>query len=127
MRVVGSLLALLAVLAIGHFIFRAQVTSGLQQSAPPAEQIDVLGVTADLEAIAQAERMYLASHGDYASVEQLQQEGSIAFSPGNRRGYNYVADLDDGQHFKVTAKPAEPSKQSWPTLFIDQTMHVSRQ
>jgi len=127
MRVVGSLLVVLVVLAIGYFIFKAQFTKGPQQGAPPMEQIDVVGVTADLQSIAQAERMYLASHGNYATLDQLQQEGSITFSPGMRRGYNYVADLDDGQHFKVTAKPADPSKQGWPTLAIDETMQVSRQ
>lgn len=127
MRVVGSLLALLIVLAIGYFIFKTQFTKGPQQGAPPMEQIDVVGVTADLQAVAQAERLYLASHGDYANLDQLQQEGSITFSAGNRRGYNYVVDLDDGQHFKVTARPADPSKQGWPTLAIDETMQVSRQ
>ena len=127
MKVVGSLLGVLIVLAIGYFIFKAQFTKGPQQGAPPMEQIDVVGVTADLQSIAQAERMYLASHGNYATLDQLQQEGSITFSPGMRRGYNYVADLDDGQHFKVTAKPADPSKQGWPTLAIDETMQVSRQ
>jgi hypothetical protein len=127
MKVVGSLLALLIVLAIGYFIFKAQFTEGPQQGAPPVEQIDVIGVTADLQAIAQAERMYLASHGNYATLDQLQQEGSIAFSGSNRRGYNYVAEPDDGQHFKVTARPTDPSKRGWPTLSIDETMQVSRQ
>jgi hypothetical protein len=91
------------------------------------EQIDVVGVTFDVQAIAQAERMYLASHGNYATVDQIQQEGSVTFSPGNRRGYSYEADLDDGQHFKVTAKPADPSKHGWPTQAIDETRQVSRQ
>jgi hypothetical protein len=127
MRVVGSLLALLIVLAIGYFIFKAQFAKGPQQGAPPMEQIDVVGVTTDLQAIAQAERMYLASHGAYATVDELQLEGSITFSPSNRRGYSYVADLDDGQHFKVTARPVDPSKQGWPTLAVDETMQVSRQ
>lgn len=127
MRIVASLLALLIVLAIGYFIFKAQFTKGPQQGVPPMEQIDVVGVTADLQAIAQAERMYLAGHADYATVDQLQREGSITFSPSNRRGYNYLTDLDDGQHFKVTARPVDPSKQGWPTLAIDETMQVSRQ
>jgi hypothetical protein len=127
MKVVGSLLALLIVAAIGYFIFKAQFARGPQQGTPPMEQIDVIGVTSDLQSIAQAERMYLASHGTYATLDQLQQEGSITFSPSSRRGYNYAADLDDGQHFKVTARPADPSKQGWPTLAIDETMQVSRQ
>ena len=127
MRAVGSLLALLIVLAIGYFIFKTQFAKGPQQGTPPMEQIDVIGVTSDLQSIAQAERMYLASHATYATLDQLQQEGSITFSPSSPRGYNYAADLDDGQHFKVTARPADPSKQGWPTLAIDETMQVSRQ
>src|SRR5271157_5976530 len=71
MKVVGSLLALLTVLAIGYFIFKTQFAKGPQQGAPPMEQIDVIGVTTDLQAIAQAERMYLASHGAYVAVDQL--------------------------------------------------------
>jgi len=126
MRAVGSLLALLIVVAIGYFIFKTQFAKGPQQGTPPMEQIDAIGVTTDLQAIAQAERMYLAGHGAYATVDQLQQEGSITFSPSNRRGYNYVAELDDGQHFKVSAKPVDASKQGWPTLAIDETMQVSR-
>lgn len=127
MRVVGLLLALLVVLAIEYFTFKAQFTKGPQQGAPPTEQIDEVGVTADLQAIAQAERMYLASHVNYATVDQLEQEGSIAFSAGNRWGYEYVTDLDDAQHLKVTVKPAHPSRQGWPTLAIDETIRVSRQ
>jgi hypothetical protein len=127
MRVAGSLLALLVVLDIGYFIFKTQFAKAPREGTAPMEQIDVIGVTTDLQAIAQAERMYLASHGAYATVDQLRQEGSVTFSPSNRRGYNYVADLDDGQHFKVTARPVDPSKQGWPTLTIDETMQVSRQ
>lgn len=127
MKAVGSLLALLIVLAIAYFIFRSQFTQEPQQGAPSVEQIDVVGVTADLQAIAQAERMYLASHGNYTTIDQLEEEGSITFSPRNRRGYNYVTDPDDGQHFKVTASPVDPSKQGRPTLAIDETMEVSRQ
>ena len=126
MRVVGSLLALLTVLAIGYFILKTQFAKGPQQGAPPVQQVDAIGVTTDLEAIAQAEKMYLASHGAYATVDQLHEEGSITFSPSDRRGYNYAADLDDGQHFRVTARPVDPSKQGWPTLTIDDTMQVSR-
>ena len=70
----------------------------------------MVGVKSDLLAIAQAERMYLASHGSYASVDELQQDGSITFSGANRRGYSYTAEVDDGQHFKITARPATPPK-----------------
>ena len=87
----------------------------------------MVGVKTDLLAIAQAERLYLASHGSYAGIDQLQQDGAISFSGANRRGYNYIADVNDGQHFKITAAPSDPAKIGWPTLSIDENMEVTQE
>ena len=38
-----------------------------------------------------------------------------------------AAEVDDGQHFKITAKPVDPAKASWPTISIDELMQVSQQ
>ena len=113
--------------AIIWFVMKSQYSQGPAGAQPPAETIDVVGVKSDLLAIAQAERLYLASHGSYVSVDELQQDGSITFSGANRRGYTYTAELDDGQHFKITATPSDPAKASWPTLSIDETMQVTQQ
>ena len=127
MKAAASIIGLLIVLVIGWFVVKSQFTQGPAGGAPPKQTIDVVGVRSDLLAIAQAERMYLASHGSYTTLEQLQQDGSLTFSGANRRGYNYVADIDDGQHFKITATPSDPAKQGWPTLSIDESMQVSQQ
>lgn len=127
MKKVGGLVGLVIALGIGLFIFKAQMTQGPTGGAPPQETIDVTGVENDLIAIGQAERMYLASHGSYASLEQLQQEGAITFSDGRRRGYSYSVESDDGRHFRVTAAPSDPAKKDWPTLAIDETMQVTKQ
>jgi hypothetical protein len=37
-----------------------------------------------------------------------------------------AADVDDGQHFKITAAPSGPAKESWPTLSIDENMEVTQ-
>ena len=124
MRAVASVLGLVIVLAIGWFIIKSQFTQGPMGGAAPKQQIDVVGVKADLLAIGQAERLYLASHGSYASLDQLQQDGAITFSGTNRRGYNYSADVDDGQHFKITAMP---STEGWPSLSIGENMSVTQQ
>jgi hypothetical protein len=113
-------------LAIGYYIVKSEYVQGPTGGAPPKEIIDVVGVKNDLLAIGQAERVYLASHGSYASLDQLQQDGAITFSGTNRRGYNYVADVDDGQHFRITATPSDPAKQGWPTLTVDDTMQISQ-
>jgi hypothetical protein len=126
MRAAGAILGLVIALAIGYYIVKSEYVQGPTGGAPPKEVIDVVGVKNDLLAIGQAERMYLASHGSYASVDQLQQDGAITFSGTNRRGYNYVAEVDDGQHFRITATPSDPAKQGWPTLTVDDTMQISQ-
>jgi hypothetical protein len=88
--------------------------------------MDVVGVKMDLAAMGQAERLYLASHGSYAGLEQLRQEGVISFSGVGRPGYNYTIEFDDGQHFKITAAPSGPAQAGWPTLWIDENMEVKQ-
>jgi hypothetical protein len=127
MKAAGSILGLVIVVAIIWFVVKSQYSQGPGGTQPPAETINVVGVKSDLLAIAQAERMYVASHGSYASVDELQQDGSIAFSGANRRGYSYTAEVDDGQHFKITAMPTDPSKANWPILIIDEMMQVTQQ
>jgi hypothetical protein len=126
MKAGGMIVGLVIVVAIIWFVMKAQYSQGPAGAQPPAETINVVGVKSDLLAIAQAERMYMASHGSYVSVDELQQDGSITFSGANRRGYSYTAEVDDGQHFKITAKPTDPAKSSWPTLSIDETMQVTQ-
>jgi Tfp pilus assembly protein PilE len=125
-RKVGGLVGVVIVLGIGYYIVKTQLQH-LAGGAPPQQVIDVAGVKADLLAIAQAERIYLANHGSFASLDQLQQEGSLSFSGSSHRGYSYAADVDDGQHFKITAAPSDPAKRGWPTLAIDEAMQVTQQ
>ena len=127
MKAAASVLGLVIVLAIVWMVIKTQFTQGPTGAAPPKQVIDVVGVKTDLVTIAQAERLYLASHGSYASINQLQQDGAISFSAANRRGYNYAADVNDGQHFKITAAPSDPAKIGWPTLSIGENMEVTEQ
>ncbi len=122
MRTVASIVAVVVVLAIALFLFRTQLTKA--PAAPPQQQIDTAGVINDLVALGEAERLYLANHGSYATLDELQQEGSVAFSPSHRHGYRYTAQVDDGQHFRITAAPDDPSAAGGPTFSIDDTMQV---
>jgi len=124
-RAVG-LLGVVIALGAGYYIFKMQITEGPTGEAPPQQTIDVAGVKNDLLAIAQAERLYLASHGSYASLEQLQQDGAISFSGSNRRGYNFSVEIS-GEHFRVVATPVDPEKTGWPTLAIDESMQIAQQ
>jgi hypothetical protein len=127
MKAAGGVLGLVFVLAITWFVLKSQYSGGPAGEKPPVETIDVVGVKSDLLAIAQAERIYLASHGSYVAVDELQNDGSLSFSGAGRRGYKYTAVLDDGEHFKITATPDNPAKAGWPTLAIDDTMQVTQQ
>jgi hypothetical protein len=126
MKKVGGLLGIVIALGVGYFIFKAEMTQGPAGAAPPQQIIDVVGVKNDLLVIGQAERTYMASHGSYASIEQLEQDGALQFSGTSRRGYNYAAEIA-GEHFRVVATPADPAKAGWPTLAIDDLMQVVQQ
>ena len=121
MKTVGTILGLLLLVAMICFVTRWQ----LSQAPPPDETINEVGIKSDLLRIAEAEKKYMASHGSYASINKLQQDGLIRFSGLRWGGYFYTAEVNDGQHFKITARPTEVSKAAWPTLSIDETMQVS--
>jgi hypothetical protein len=127
MKKVGGLIGLILALAIGYFVFKAEMTQGPTGGAPPQQAIDTTGVEGDLVAIGQAEKMYLAAHGTYASFDQLKQEAMTTFGDGSRRGYQYSIDFDGGQHFHITATPVDPAKKGWPTVSMDETMQVQKQ
>jgi hypothetical protein len=126
MKATASLLGLVIVLAIVWMVVKTQFKQGPTGGAPLKQVVDVVGVKTDLLAIAQAERLYLASHGSYAGIDQLQQDGVMTFSTTNRRGYNYTSDFNDGQQFRITAVPSGPSEEGWPTLSIDENMEVTQ-
>ena len=126
MKAGATILGLVIVVAIIWFAVKSQFTQGPTGGQPPAQVIDVVGVKNDLLGIAQAERMYLASHGSYATIVELQQEGLLSFKGDVRRGYSYSAELDDGQHFKITAAPVDPGKSGWPTLSVDETAEITQ-
>jgi hypothetical protein len=75
--------------------------------------------------MAQAERLYFASNGVYANLDQLQQSGNIHFQGSNRRGYLFNIEIDGIQHFRIAAKPVDPARTDWPTFSIDETQQIS--
>ena len=127
MKSVAGIIGLVLALAIGLFIYKAEFTQGPAGGAPPAQTIDVTGVKNELLALAQEERLYMASNGSYADLDQLQKDGSTTIADGARRGYSFAVTVDDGRHFKITASPSDPAKQGLPTLAIDDTMQISQQ
>ena len=124
MRAVLGLVGLLAVLAIGYYIFTAQVAP-VAGGGPPAQQMDLVAVKTDLLGLARCEQLYLAANASYGSMEQLRQAGNLNPFPGDsHRGYVYDVEIDGGAHFRITAKPVDATRTELPTLSIDERMKI---
>ena len=130
MKTLGGLIASFVAIIIGLLIYNANYQQGPDGIVSPVQRlvqaIELVGVKSDLVALAQAERLYLASHPTYAELDELHEEGSTSLLPhGDRRGYNYSVTFDEDKHFTITATPKEQEIKGWPTLTIDETMHIS--
>ncbi len=123
MRSVAGILGLVLVAAIVYSLYSVQL-SRLEGGSPPAEQIDLVGVRGDLISLAQSERIFLATNGAYGTLEQLQRSGNVS-ARATRRGYVYEAEIEGARHFRITARPADPSGQGRPALSIDETMQIA--
>jgi hypothetical protein len=122
MRAALGLVGLILVLAVGYWIYSAQI-GPVAESGSQMTQLDAVSVRADLLSLAQSERLYLASNGTYATMEELQQAGNLTIGKG-RRGYRYEVTPDGARHFRITAVPSDSSNRNQPTLTIDETMQI---
>jgi hypothetical protein len=127
MRGFGSLLGLLIVVAIAALTYKfyfasSPSVSGASASAP-AQTIDAVGVKNDLLAIAQAERLYQAEHGSYASMDDLVSSGSMNMRKSGRDGYTYNVDASTNSFTAVAHCPAA-SNPGCTNYSIDQTMQI---
>jgi hypothetical protein len=120
-RVFGFLGTIIT-LAIGMYIYSVQVktlTPG-GGSRNPEETVTVVGVKNDLIGIANAERVYQASQGKYASLDDL-IAGNYITIRGERPPYIYDVELSSGG-FRATA--TRTTKGAPAQLWISETMQV---
>jgi hypothetical protein len=121
MRILG-LIGLLIVLGCGFYIYQRSATNALGDTSPQ-EQIDTTAIRQRLLAIGQTEKQYMATHGTYATLEQLSNDNLL---PGGtaQRGYTFTAEVNGGTGFTITATPTDDDKEEWPTLEITELMKV---
>ena len=125
MRATLGLVGLLITLGIGYFIYSIQI-QGVTNDNPLVQQTNLTAIRRDLLSLGQAERLYLAANGSYATIKQLQHFKMMnAFPEGTAFGYEYIAEVDGAAHFLITAKPLDSSRADLPTLSIDETMEIS--
>lgn len=122
MRMLG-LVGLLVVLGCGFYIYQRSATSSLGDTSPQ-EQIDTVAIRQRLLTIGQTEKQYMATHGKYATLEQLSEEDLL---PGGteQRGYTFSANVNGSTGFTITATPTDGDKEDWPTLEITESMKVT--
>lgn len=125
MRSMATVVGLVLTVGVGYVVYQNYLSRRGLTSAPPQQQIDVVGIQGDLLTMAQAERQYFATRGSYATLDQLQQDGLL---PGGteRRGYTYTATVNGSTAFLITATPTAPDKTGWPVMTIDETMTLTR-
>jgi hypothetical protein len=91
------------------------------------QAISTTGVEMDLNAIAQAERVYYAQNAAYGTLDQLSSSGALSMVRTGRDGYMYTVDASSSG-FTVTAtwSPATADQASlhYPTLQVDQTNQI---
>ena len=121
MRVLG-LIGLVIVLGVGYYLFTRSASA--PGGKPPQQIVDTTAVRQRLLTIAQTERQYFATHGTYATLEQLSQEGLL---PGGteERGYTLTASVSGSEHFTITASQTDAAKAGWPTLEVTERMEVT--
>lgn len=120
---VGLLItALIVVLGYWYFVSKTQ-SSGVPGT--PAQVISTVGVQNDLLSIAQAERIYWAAHGSYASLDELYSSGTLAAKKSGRAGYTYSAETSSGG-FTVTARCDTTTTPGCSSFAVDQSMQVQQ-
>jgi len=122
MRGLVGLLVTALIVVLGYWYF-ASKTQSSGVPGTPAQVISSVGVQNDLFSIAQAERIYWASHGSYASLDELHSSGALAVKKSGRVGYTYSAETSsDG--FTVTAHCDTAATPACSSFAVDQSMQV---
>jgi hypothetical protein len=126
MRAALGFSGLLIVLLIGYLIYSSQIRQ-ISDDKPLARQADFVAVRADLLSLGQAERLYYATNGRYASLEELQRSNTTSSFPvSGRSRYQYTAEVEGDAHFRIIASPIDSSRNDLPILSIDETMQISQ-
>jgi hypothetical protein len=126
MRAALGMVGLLIVLGIGYLIYSSQIHQ-VTNDKPLVRQTGLISVRGDLIALAQSEKMYFAANGRYATLEQLKHSNMMnSFPDGSRSGYRYSVEVDDAEHFQITASPSDPNGSDLPTLSVDETLQISQ-
>lgn len=126
MRALAGLLVSVALLFGVYQLYLKRMPVS-DEGTTPTQAISLTGVRGDLLQIAQAERTYVATNGNCASLEELVSSNTLAMTRSERDGYSYSVTCSGG-NFSVTGRHAPAASGSpirYPNLAIDQNMQVA--
>ena len=127
MRAALGLIGMMIVLFIGYRIYTSQVQE-IGDGRPITQQINLVEVKGDLLSLARAEKLYFATNGNYATLEDLRRSHVMNSIPeGSLSIYYYAVEETGVEHFKITASPKDSGNTSLPILSIDETMQLSQE
>ena len=124
MRAVAGLLSVVIALGAGYWFYAKNVKTTLTPGAPQTV-ISTVGVKSNLLSMAQAERVYQASHGSYASLDELYSSGALTVRKSGRDGYTYSSEAS-AEGFTITARCEPQPNTPCPSFSIDQDMQVQQ-
>ena len=122
MRGLLGLLVTALIVVLGYWLYASKMQSK-DVRGTPAQAISSVGVQSDLLSIAQAERIYWAAHGSYASLDELYSSGTLAARKSGRAGYTYSAETSSDD-FTVTARCDAAATPGCSSFAVDQSMQV---
>jgi len=124
-RSVASMAGLLIVALIAGLLYKYYFQRGSPSGAieHPVQTINTMGVQNDLVNMAQAERLYQAEHGSYASLEELTSSGALPVKKTGREGYTYDVETS-AESFRIVARCASSALPGCVNYAIDQTMEL---
>lgn len=115
------IIAGVVILGAGYYLTRG-TPEGMKT---PTQAISDTGVKSDLLSFAQAERLYQAEHGSYASLAELESSGALSASRREREGYSYEAETSSS-HFRITARCSSTPERACNSYSIDETMDIQQ-
>jgi hypothetical protein len=120
-RVFGFL-SVVVVLGIGMYVYSRQMQSSSAAAGAnnPKAAINITGVKSDLVGIASAERLYFASEGKYASLDDLIANHAVTMR--QRPPYSYEVEISSSGFRVVATRSGDDGSGAPSQLSVDENM-----
>ncbi len=116
-------IGLILALAVGGYLYTEQASDIIPGAGTPTTAVDLTAVRLDLRAIANAERIYFATNGNYAALDELRAGGDTHITRDARPNFTYSVETS-AAGFRVIANYTGPDPNAPRRISIDETLTV---